>query len=118
MPELQIEAKGCRSCSLCVEICPTHVFDLDETSKQAKANRSADCIGCCSCEYICPSRCVSVTNVSRQLPFYRQDCANDLVSKFLQQQTARKQISAADVRWAMKDVKKRLRELGASATES
>jgi hypothetical protein len=61
---------------------------------------------------------VSVSKVARQLPFYRQDCASDLVSKFLQQQPARAQISSEDVQWALKDVKKRLRELGASATET
>ncbi len=118
MPELQIDAKGCRSCSLCVEICPTQVFDLDPDSKQAKANRPSDCIGCCSCEYVCPSRCVTVSGVPRQLPFYRQDCARDLGSMCLQQQPARDRISAEEVEWARKDVRKRLRELGASATET
>jgi hypothetical protein len=94
------------------------VFDLDQSSQQAKANRNGDCIGCCSCEYICPSRCVTVGQVSRQLPFYRQNVANALVSKFLQQQPARDQISASDVQWALQDVKNRLRALGDSATET
>ena len=118
MPELQIEAKGCRSCSLCVEVCPTKVFDLEPSSQVAQANRSSDCIGCFSCEYICPSHCVTVSNVSRQLPFYRQDRAKNLVSKFLQLQPAQEQVTGTDVKWALQDVKNRLRALGDSATET
>jgi 2-oxoglutarate ferredoxin oxidoreductase subunit delta len=118
MPTLQIETKGCRSCALCVDICPTQVFDLEPKTQVAQANRANDCIGCCSCEYICPSRCVAVTDVPMQLPFYRLDHAKNLVSRFLQQQPAQEQIDASDVQWALKDVKNRLRALGDSTTET
>ena len=118
MPTVQIETKGCRACSLCVDICPTKVFDLEPASQVAQANRASDCIGCCSCEYICPSRCVGVSDIPRQLPFYRLDLARDLVSRFLQQPTAQDQIAEADVARAMQDVKTRLRALGESAIET
>ena len=59
-----------------------------------------------------------VSKVSRQLPFYRQDRAKNLVSRFLQQQPAQEQITASDVAWALQDVKNRLRALGDSATET
>lgn len=117
MPTLQIETKGCRACALCIDVCPTKVFELD-SSQVAQACRPADCIGCCSCEYICPSRCLSVTEVSRQLPFYQLDHANHLVSRFLQQQPAHSQVAAPDIEWALADVKTRLRALGDSATET
>lgn len=118
MPELQIEAKGCRSCALCVDVCPTKVFDQDPGTQQAKATRQGDCIGCLSCEYICPSRCVTVSGAQRQLPFYHQTHARNIVSKFLQQKPAQEQIDTADVSLALRDVSNRLRALGDSATET
>ncbi len=118
MPTLQIESQGCRACSLCVDICPTKVFDLEPSSQVAQATRQDDCIGCCSCEVICPSHCVAVNDTTRQLPFYRLDQASQLVSRFLQQQPAHVQIAADDVQWALGDVMTRLRALGDSATET
>jgi 2-oxoglutarate ferredoxin oxidoreductase subunit delta len=118
MPTLQIENQGCRACSLCVDVCPTQVFELEPTQQVAKASRSDDCIGCCSCEYICPSRCLTVVDSERQLPFYRLDQASQLVSRFLQQQPSHAQIQANDVTWAVGDVQTRLRALGESATET
>lgn len=118
MPTLQIESQGCRACSLCVDTCPTKVFDLEPVSQVAKATRQDDCIGCCSCEVICPSRCLTVTDTARQLPFYRLDQAGDLVSRFLQQQPSRVSIAESDVQSALADVKTRLRALGDSATET
>ncbi len=118
MPTLEIEARGCRACSLCVDLCPTKVFDLEQSTQVAQANRSADCIGCCSCEYICPSRCLCVMDTTRQLPFYHLDHTSDLVSKFLQRQPAQSLITAQDVEWALEDVRTRLRALGDSVTET
>jgi len=118
MPTLQIAAQGCRGCTLCVDVCPTKVFEMEATQQVAQATRPDDCIGCCSCEYICPSRCLVVAGIDRQLPFHRLDEASRLVSRFLQQQPSHAQISAADVEWALRDVRTRLRALGDSATET
>ena len=118
MPTLQIETKGCRACALCVDLCPTKVFDFDPSLQLAQPTRYDDCIGCCSCEYICPSCCLAVMDVSRQLPFYRLGQASHLISRFLQRQPAQIQISAADIECALADVKTRLRALGESATET
>ena len=118
MPTLQIETQGCRACTLCVDICPTKVLDMEAAQQLAKASRPDDCIGCCSCEYICPSRCLTVSDVNRQLPFYRIDAASRLVSRFLQQKPAHAQTTAADVTAAIRDVSTRLRALGESATET
>jgi len=118
MPSLQIETQGCRACTLCVDVCPTQVFDMDPQKQVAQASRPDDCVGCCSCEYICPSRCVAVAGTERQLPFHRLDEASRLVSRFLQQQPSHAQVSASDVDWALGDVRTRLRALGESATET
>ena len=72
MPTVHIEEAGCRDCSLCVEICPTKVFEEDAGKKLAKVVRQDDCIGCTSCVYLCPSRCLSVTDAVLQRPFHRR----------------------------------------------
>ncbi len=118
MPTLEIEAKGCRACTLCVDLCPTKVFDLEPSAQVAQASRTADCIGCCSCEYICPSRCLSVMDTTRQLPFYHLGDTSELVSRFLQRQPAEHLITTKDVEGALKDVRTRLRALGDSVTET
>jgi len=118
VPSLQIETQGCRACTLCVDICPTQVFDMEPAKQVVQASRPDDCIGCCSCEYLCPSRCLTVSDIKRQLPFHRLDDASQLVSRFLQQQPSHAQVSAADVEWALDDVRTRLRALGESATET
>lgn len=118
MPTLQIESQGCRACTLCVDVCPTHVLEMESNQQAAKASRPDDCIGCCSCEYICPSRCLTVSGTDRQLPFHRIDDASRLVSRLLQQKPSHAQMTEADVERAIGDVGTRLRALGESTTET
>lgn len=118
MAAIVIESKGCRSCSLCQEVCPTEVFDLEPTSGVALAARSADCIGCLSCEYICPSRCLTVTEIQRQRPFHRVEEDAALVARFLQRTPNTVALGAADLGEALRDVGVRLGALGASVVET
>ncbi len=113
MPTLTIERQGCRSCSLCRDICPTEVFDLDE-QQVAVAARPGDCIGCTSCEYVCPSRCLRVADVARQRPFYRIEQNVNLVSRFLRAEPLDVALSEAGWAEAQSDVATRLRRLAAS----
>ncbi len=50
----------CKGCSLCIEICPKKVLDLDERQKSEPFNID-QCIGCHQCENICPDLAISVT---------------------------------------------------------
>ncbi|MBN2194407.1 MAG: 4Fe-4S dicluster domain-containing protein [Polyangiaceae bacterium] len=118
MPTVEIEAKGCRGCSLCKDICPTDVFDVDATTGVARAARVGDCIGCTSCEYICPSRCLTVGETSRQRPFHRIEENAALVARFLQQTPIASALGAADVEEALRDVSVRLAALGDSVVET
>jgi len=118
MPTVSIETKGCRYCSLCHDICPTDVFDMDEAAGLAVAARPSDCIGCTSCEYICPSRCLKVSDVERQRPFYRIEENANIVAKFLQQTPVTSALSEDDVAEALQDVAVRLNALGDSVTET
>lgn len=118
MPTIEVEEKGCRYCSLCHDVCPTQVFDLDAAASLARAARQADCIGCLSCEYICPSRCLRVTDVARQLPYHRIEEDASIVAKFLQREPVTFSLTEAEMEEALVDVGIRLSALGASVTET
>jgi NAD-dependent dihydropyrimidine dehydrogenase PreA subunit len=84
MPKVKVIDKGCRGCTLCVDICPVDVFDFDEEKEIATVSISEDCIGCLSCAYICPSQCIEVSNVQLIRPFHRIEQNVSLVEQFLQ----------------------------------
>ncbi len=117
MPTVHIEEAGCRDCGLCVDICPTDVFEEDGPKKLAKVVRQDDCIGCTSCVYLCPSRCLSVTAEKPQRPFHRMENNAALVSRFLQQVPATQQMSQADYDEALKDTHVRLHALSDALKE-
>jgi 2-oxoglutarate ferredoxin oxidoreductase subunit delta len=117
MPTVHIEEAGCRDCGLCVEICPTEVFEEETGKGLAKVTHQEDCIGCTSCVYLCPSHCVSVTDAQLQRPFYRIETDAALVSRFLQQVPATQQLATADYAEALADTHVRLRALGAALKE-
>jgi 2-oxoglutarate ferredoxin oxidoreductase subunit delta len=117
MPTVQIEEAGCRDCGLCVEICPTDVFEEDGPRKLAKVVRQDDCIGCTSCVYLCPSRCLTVTDTTLQRPFHRMESNAALISRFLQQVPATKLLAQADYDEALKDTHVRLNALSDALKE-
>jgi NAD-dependent dihydropyrimidine dehydrogenase PreA subunit len=117
MPTVQIEEAGCRDCGLCIEICPTKVFEEESSKKLAKVVRQEDCIGCTSCVYLCPSRCLSVTDTKLQRPFHRMESNAALVSRFLQQVPAIEQLTQADYDEALKDTHVRLKALADALKE-
>jgi 2-oxoglutarate ferredoxin oxidoreductase subunit delta len=117
MPTVHIEEAGCRDCGLCVEICPTDVFEEDGPKKMAKVVRQDDCIGCTSCVYLCPSRCLSVTDAITQRPFHRMESNRALISRFLQQVPAMEQLGQADYDEALKDTHVRLQALSDALKE-
>ncbi|HEY5955573.1 MAG TPA: ferredoxin family protein [Polyangiaceae bacterium] len=117
MPQISIERSGCRSCSLCHDVCPTKVFDLDNQGV-AVAARQADCVGCTSCESACPSRCLEVSDVQRQRPFYRIEQNVAFVAKFLRKAPVADDIAPGDWQQAIGDVAQRLTGLTDSITET
>jgi len=102
---------------MCVDLCPTDVFDHDEAADLATAARSEDCIGCLSCFYICPSQCVVVDDVHTQRPFHRLEGNVALVEKLLQAKSASATLTAEDWAEATKDVSSTLVALSASIVE-
>jgi NAD-dependent dihydropyrimidine dehydrogenase PreA subunit len=117
MPTINIAEPGCRDCQLCVDICPTKVFERDDAKQLARVARQDDCIGCTSCAYICPSGCLEVTDFVEQRPFHRIEKNAGLVSRFLQKTPASVQLSAADYDEALLDTHLRLSALADAVTE-
>ena len=78
MVSIEIDEQACRGCELCVDICPTKVFELDVTARKARVREAEDCIACLSCAYLCPSHCIAqhdypvVRNFYRNLDFVRR----------------------------------------------
>jgi NAD-dependent dihydropyrimidine dehydrogenase PreA subunit len=117
MPIISIAETGCRDCQLCVDICPTKVFERDETKQVARVARQDDCIGCTSCVYLCPSGCLEVSDFVEQRPFHRIEKNTSLVSRFLQKKPVNVQLGAADYDEALVDTHVRLNALADAVAE-
>lgn len=118
MPTLTINESGCRSCNLCVEVCPTKVLAMESSGAAAKVVNQDDCIGCLSCKYVCPSRCLDVSDHVAQRPFYRIEDNERLIERFLQKKPASQVLGDADWTEALGDVRVRLKALADSVNET
>jgi len=117
MPTVKIEDKGCRGCTMCVDICPSDVFEYDDAKELALVKRQDDCIGCYACFYVCPSQCVELGDIHIQRPFYRLEGNVALVEKFLQATSATKTLTVEDWEEAHKDVSSTLTALAEALVE-
>ena len=52
MKRIRINEHWCKSCGICVALCPKAVLKLEQETAQVQ-NEEA-CIGCRQCEYHCP----------------------------------------------------------------
>ena len=55
-----VYANWCKSCGICVALCPKHVYDENAEGGPIVA-RPDDCIGCRICEVHCPDFAMSIT---------------------------------------------------------
>lgn len=63
--EILINNSWCKGCSLCINVCPKKVLELDEVRGKSMAMRPEDCIGCRQCENICPDLAITVKEESK-----------------------------------------------------
>ena len=56
---LKTYTSRCKGCSICIELCPKKVLELDEIGK-IKVARETDCIICGQCELRCPDYAIFV----------------------------------------------------------
>lgn len=52
--------ESCKACGLCIDLCPTKVFDDAPNHRMPVVARIADCTGCKICEFLCPDWAISV----------------------------------------------------------
>lgn len=65
MAKLDINLEACKSCSLCVSVCPKHVLEIGEVINKKGyrymvAARPEDCIACGMCAVMCPDAVIEV----------------------------------------------------------
>lgn len=68
-----IDPDRCTSCNVCVTICPTNVFEMEE-GRVPTLDRRADCQTCFQCEAYCPEDAIFVDpsrTTEPLLPFAR-----------------------------------------------
>ena len=81
--EIAIHEHSCRGCELCIDICPTRVFELDAEKRVCVVKQAKDCIACLSCAYLCPSGAITHKNYHAVKNFYRDADFCRKVGKFL-----------------------------------
>ncbi len=59
LKEHHINRDWCKGCSICVELCPKKVLDLDDQDK-ASASQPQNCICCKLCELRCPDLAIEI----------------------------------------------------------
>ncbi|MFO8183705.1 MAG: 4Fe-4S binding protein [Candidatus Aegiribacteria sp.] len=58
MIRITIDEDACVGCTLCVEECPTDVFEFDEEKLIPRVVKEKECFGCLSCSEICPASAI------------------------------------------------------------
>lgn len=58
MPEVTVDNDLCTGCGVCVDECPSEVFELKDDI--AVAVRPDDCVACRLCEMDCPSEAITI----------------------------------------------------------
>ena len=81
--EITVHEQSCRGCELCIDICPTKVFEMDPEKALCMVKQVEDCIACLSCAYICPSGAISLRDFHLVKNFYRDETFCNKMEKFL-----------------------------------
>ena len=66
MARIAVDDTYCKGCSICVDVCPENIIELDTTKVTAKGYHPAyltdaeKCTGCTSCALMCPDVAITV----------------------------------------------------------
>jgi ferredoxin len=113
MTQINIEREACRGCELCVDKCPTEVFDYDKENHVPIVAGKEECIECLTCYYLCPAAAVGFEDIEISREFYRDLSVRDKMKKFLlaQEPYAGRELTVEDYEQALKDIFVRLQAM-------
>jgi NAD-dependent dihydropyrimidine dehydrogenase PreA subunit len=81
MIQVAIDEEACVGCTLCVEICPTDVFEFDEAAALPRVEHVAECFGCLSCSELCPAGAVDHDGIELSETYHHDPYALRLASR-------------------------------------
>lgn len=81
MIKVLVDEDACVGCALCVDECPTDVFEFDEEKSIPVVKHEEECFGCFSCSEICPSEAIVHEDAEISRNFYHDSYAMDLAAK-------------------------------------
>jgi L-aspartate semialdehyde sulfurtransferase ferredoxin len=79
--DIRVDDKACVGCSLCVDECPTKVFEMKDGDAAPKVRNAGECFGCLSCSEICPATAIEHRNVHLSESYYHDRQAIGLSEK-------------------------------------
>ncbi len=65
MGKVEVDAERCKSCGLCIEVCPRQVLKIgDKTNRKGycyvEVAKAEACIGCALCGVMCPDIALTI----------------------------------------------------------
>jgi len=81
MIRIKIDEDACVGCTLCVDECPTDVFEFNEEKLIPEVVKEKECFGCLSCSEICPASAILHEDVIHSEDHYHDEHSLDLASK-------------------------------------
>jgi len=79
--KIHIDREACVGCSLCVDECPTDVFEFDEAEALPVVKKEIECFGCLSCLEICPAEAITHEGVEHSRNFYHDNYALEMAAR-------------------------------------
>ena len=63
---VKVDAARCKSCELCVPVCPKHIMTISDRKNElgfpvAECTNQSVCIGCLACAEVCPEIAIEIT---------------------------------------------------------
>lgn len=58
--EIQINEEACSGCTMCYQVCPRGIFEMDPETQKARLIHTCNCINCNACVNQCPEKCLAI----------------------------------------------------------